>query len=208
MVRLILTRHGETSWNAKRRYQGQTDVPLSDVGRRQAAALSRRLALREIHAIYVSDLQRAFETAQIIAEPHGLSPVVAPCLREISFGDWEGLTYDEVQARDPENLAAWLSTPVDVAPAHGETMSQVAERVKPLLDTLVRDHQGQTVLWVTHGGLLRILLCLLLELPLRSHWKLRMDNTALSELEIYDNGAILNYMNDCHHLDHIGEHIT
>lgn len=200
MLRLLLVRHGETTWNAAGRYQGQIDVPLSDVGRQQAAALAQYLAQEKIDVIYASDLQRAAETAQHIAASHSLPVLTDPRLREISFGEWEGLTHAEIRERYSEALDSWLDAPMDNAPPAGETMTQVAERVRPLLDAMIQAHQEQTVLWATHGGLLRILLCLLLDLPLSSHWKLRMDNAALSEVAIYDKGAILNCMNTTYHL--------
>ena len=200
MVRLILARHGETAWNAQKRYQGQADVELSETGRRQAASLARRLAQEEIHAIAASDLQRAWETAQAIAAPHGLSVRAEPRLREINFGDWEGLTYGEIQKRDPQALAAWEADPFHVPPPGGETLAQVAARVQSALDDVTRSHQDQTVLLVAHGGPLRILLCLALGLAPRTQWQFRLDTAAISELEIYDGGAILNYLNDTKHL--------
>jgi alpha-ribazole phosphatase len=203
MVRLILARHGETAWNAQARYQGQADVELNEAGRRQAAALARRLARLakgEIHAIYASDLQRAWKTAQAIAAPHSLPMRAEPRLREMSFGDWEGLTYGEIQERDPQTLAAWEADPLHVSPPGGETLAQVAARVQSALDDVTRSHQDQTVLLVAHGGPLRVLICLALGLDPRTHWQFRLDTAAISELEIYEAGAILNYLNDTEHL--------
>ena len=91
MARLYLVRHGETDWNAQARYQGQSDVSLNKVGRRQAVALAQRFADEGISAVYASDLLRARQTALTIAEPHGLHVRDEPLLREMSFGDWEGL---------------------------------------------------------------------------------------------------------------------
>ena len=99
MLRLILVRHGETEWNAQRRYQGHSDVPLSALGRRQAARAAERLAALKIDAVYTSDLGRALETAEIIAEQRGLEVCAEPRLRELNFGVFEGLTFDEAQAQ-------------------------------------------------------------------------------------------------------------
>ncbi|MBI4759502.1 MAG: histidine phosphatase family protein, partial [Chloroflexi bacterium] len=105
-MRLLLVRHGETDWNAEERYQGTTDVPLSAQGRAQAQALTSRMAGEVLDAIYASDLQRAWQTAEVIAAPHGLPVRPEPRLREIDFGAWEGLTFDEIRQRRPA-AKAW-----------------------------------------------------------------------------------------------------
>ena len=202
MVRLILARHGETAWNDASRYQGQADVPLNDVGRWQAAALARRLAHEEIHAIYASDLQRSWETAQVIvaSRSHSLPVRAESRLREMNFGDWEGLTYAEIQERDLHSLTAWETDPVHIPPPGGETVSQVASRVQSSLGAISRVHQDKTVLLVAHGGSLRVLLCLALGMDPQAQWQFRLDIAALSELEFHEAGAIVNYMNDTKHL--------
>ena len=131
MIKLILVRHGETDWNAQRRYQGQSDVPLNDAGQRQAAALAQRLEGVDISAIYSSDLRRARQTATAIASLHPLPVRDEPRLKEISFGRWEGLTYGEIQERWPEEMAAWFADPIRVTPPGGERLAQVAERLRP-----------------------------------------------------------------------------
>lgn len=201
MARLALVRHGETAWNAQARYQGRADLPLSDAGQRQAVMLARRLAREEIHAVYASDLQRAWETAVTIAAPHGLPVRAETRLREMDFGDWEGLTYEEVQERYPQALAAWEADPLNVAPPGGETLVQVVARVQSLLDDIVRVHPDQTVLLVGHGGPLRVLLCVAMGLDPRVHWQFRLGIASLSELCLYDGGAMLTGLNDTHHLE-------
>jgi broad specificity phosphatase PhoE len=109
MLHLMLVRHGESEWNAQRRYQGQSDVPLSALGRRQAELIAERLAGGKIDAVYASDLARAWETARPIAEKNGLKVISEPRLRELKFGVLEGLTFDEAQAHYPEMMAAWLN---------------------------------------------------------------------------------------------------
>src|SRR5574342_1066726 len=102
MLHLMLVRHGESEWNAQRRYQGQSDVPLSALGRRQAQLVAGRLAGVKIDAAYASDLVRAWETASAIAEKSSLNVIPEPRLRELKFGVLEGLTFDEAQAQYPE----------------------------------------------------------------------------------------------------------
>jgi len=108
MLHLMLVRHGESEWNAQRRYQGQSDVPLSALGKRQAELIAERLAGGKIDAVYASDLKRAWETASAIAGKSGLQVLPEPRLRELKFGVLEGLTFDEAQAQYPQMIATWL----------------------------------------------------------------------------------------------------
>ena len=200
MRRLLLVRHGETTWNTTGRYQGQTDVPLNDVGRQQAAAIAERLAAETIDAIYASDLIRAYETAQAIAKPHKLNVQADPRLREFSFGEWHGLTYAQMTARFPEQVAWWNADRLHRAPPGGETLAQVAVRLQAALDDIPHNHPDQTVLLVAHGGPIRVLLCLLLNKSPREFWQFDVGNTALTEFVFHDIGPRLTRFNDTHHL--------
>ena len=201
MLRLLLLRHGETHWNAAARFQGQRDIPLNQRGRRQAAALASAMAGEAIHTLYASDLRRAWETAQPIATIAGLTAQPEPRLREMSFGVWEGLTYGDIERRDQGALTAWQADPSRVSPPQGETLTQVANRVREAYDEMVCNHMGHTVALVAHGGPLKLLLCLALGLPPCSHWQVTIDLGSISELRIYEQGAILTRLNDTHHLD-------
>src|SRR6476469_1287721 len=143
---LILVRHGRTAWNAARRFQGQSDIPLSDEGRAEAAATALALAGEPLDAVVSSDLSRALETARAVAERR---------LREFAFGEWEGLTWEQIAARYPvpEEMAFWSVR--DYAPPGGERFSGVRERAQAAL----RDHAGagERVAFVTHAGLLHAL---------------------------------------------------
>ncbi len=200
MPNLILVRHGETIWNAERRFQGAQDVPLSPRGEAQARALAARLAGESIQRIYSSDLQRAHVTATLIAEPHGLPVQIEPRLREISFGAWEGMTYEGIHMRYPEGLAWWEADPMNAAPPGGETLAQLQERVESLLAELAALPADETALLVGHGGSLQVLLCVALGLVPRARWQFRLDPGSLSELGLYPAGAILTSLNDRHHL--------
>ncbi|NLG50673.1 MAG: alpha-ribazole phosphatase [Chloroflexi bacterium] len=203
MTRLLLVRHGETVWNAARRFQGVTDVPLSERGRAQAAALAGRLVGEPLHAILASDLRRAYDTAALIAErqPQGVTP--EPRLREIGFGDWEGMTYAEIEQRDPDTLARWVADCWQVTPNGGEPFGAFIARVRALLEDLRARRDEETVLLVAHGGPLQVLLCLALGLEPRARWQFRLDPASLSELYLYQEGAILTLLNDQHHLKEV-----
>ena len=101
MTKLIIVRHGQTLWNLERKYQGHSDIALTDTGLKQAQAVAERLAEEAVAAVYASDLSRAYKTAGYIAAKHNLTVHTVPELREIKFGDWEGLTYEEISVRWP-----------------------------------------------------------------------------------------------------------
>jgi len=199
-MRLILIRHGETIWNAERRYQGVSDVPLSARGALQAQRLAARLARESIGFIYSSDLERAWQTAARIAAEQGVPVRAEPRLREMDFGEWEGLTYAEIQERQPQALARWERDPSGVAPPGGEHLMHLAARVQAMLEGLRQHNDAETVLLVSHGGPLRVLLCLALGLAPSEHWCFRLDPGSVSELYLYPQGAIIALLNDRHHL--------
>jgi len=212
MLRLLLIRHGETDWNASGRYQGQMDIPLNEAGVEQARILGYRLRNElsgpiepsgltgSINALYASDLARAWQTAQIVGEAYGLAPRPEPRLRELSFGEWQGLTYQEIGERDPEALAAWNRDRVNCRPPGGESLGAMAARVRALLDDVRRDYRDGTVVLVSHGGTIRIILCVLLGHPLADYWQFAVDNTAIAEIEVHTLGPVVVRWNDAHHL--------
>ena len=153
-TRLLLARHGETDWNRVGRWQGHADPPLNERGRRQAAELADRLAGDGIAAVYSSDLARADQTARVVADRLGLDVVQDPGLREIDVGSWSGLTRAEVEQRFPVGYARWLGGEIG---HDGETREQLASRVIDAARTIAGRHEGETVLLVTHGGVIRAL---------------------------------------------------
>jgi probable phosphoglycerate mutase len=144
---ILLARHGETDWNAARRVQGHTDVPLNERGREQARALAEELADEPLEAVYASDLLRAHETARIVAERKGLHVTVLPELRERNFGTWEGLTDVEVFERFPQaRTGTW---------GDAETREELSHRILAALRRIAERHPDGRVLVVAHGGPLR-----------------------------------------------------
>ncbi len=198
-MRLILVRHGQTTWNSEGRVQGHTDVPLSDLGRWQSERVAARLASEPLHAIYSSDLQRALHTAQAIAAQHNLPVNADARLREIAKGEWEGRDWQEVRALYPAMFAAWQANR-DQVPHGAETLTQFAARLATLRDDIKRRHPDQTVLLVGHGGSLTMFICLALGLEPQKRFNLIMNNTAVSELRDYPEGLALFCLNDTCHL--------
>lgn len=214
-MRLLLARHGATANNAQRRYTGQADIPMSAFGERQAAALAARLANEPLDGVVSSDLRRASVMAQQIAVQHNLPLQLDAGLREISMGAWEGRTFEEVHEREPERLRLWHEDPVTYAPPGGETIAQVRDRLVRALAHWYAAYPGGTVLWVTHGGVIGILLCHLLGMDLSRRRQFRRDNAALSEIAIgptlasvddnlwLSRSAVVVRLNDTSHLDGI-----
>jgi broad specificity phosphatase PhoE len=146
-------RHGETDWNRERRFQGHADPPLNETGREQAHALAAELAGEQIDVVYTSDLVRARETAEIIAARLGTEVVPLPELREIDVGDWEGLSWPEIEERFPEGARAWHVN--GAGWESGETYDELRERIVPALLRIARRHPAERVLVVGHGGTIR-----------------------------------------------------
>ena len=153
-TRLLLIRHGQSVWNASRRWQGHSDAPLSELGRRQAREAAEALADEPVAGLYSSDLRRAFATAQIVGEPHGLVPVADARLRELDVGAWGGLTRAQIEARWPDALAAFDRGDPDARAVGGETRRELERRVRAALDELAARHAGDTLVVVAHGGVL------------------------------------------------------
>lgn len=198
--KLIILRHGMTYWNNESRYQGHTDIELNPQGIAQAHAVRERLAGTKLEAIYSSDLSRAFKTAEIIAQPHGLKVSVAPGLKEINFGVWEGLTYTDLLRDYPEQLQVWLERPHDLNVPQGETFLQVRDRAVAEVQRIIHEHPTGTVVIVTHGGTIAALICGLLGQPLSCMWQYKQKNTALNILSKQGDRFELEVFNDISHL--------
>jgi alpha-ribazole phosphatase len=202
-VRLIVVRHGETLYNVQSRFTGQSDIPLSALGERQAAALGKRLAAEPLAAIAASDLRRARVTAQAIARYHKLPVQEEADLREMTFGAWEGSTYDEIMARDADLVQRWLSDPTIYAPPGGETVIQLLDRVVRALERWQTRCPETTILWAVHGGVIEVLLCHLLGVDLKLRWQFRHENASITEIDLGRRGTRVVRLNETAHLDEL-----
>ncbi len=183
MRRLLLARHGQSVSNAIRRFQGAQDVALSPLGRRQAEALGQAVSRRAIAHVYVSPLERARHTAEIALAGLELPLTVVDDLRELSLGEWEGCTVEEIRSQPGDPYARWVRDPVQCLPPGGEPLADVQARVLRAVEGITAAHpNGDDVLIVAHGGVISALLAHWLGLPLSSIWRIAVANGSLSEI--------------------------
>jgi broad specificity phosphatase PhoE/ribonuclease HI len=207
-TRLLLLRHGQTEMSALRRYSGRGDVPLTELGRAQAAAAAKRLAATdglvvdgEAVPIISSPLTRTKQTAQAVADALGGRVETHPGLIETDFGEWEGLTFAEAADRDPELHRSWLGDS-SVSPPAGESFDVVHRRVRKARDELIAEHGGRTLVLVSHVTPIKTLLRMGLDAGPQLLFRLHLDLASLSIVEFYPDGnASVRLANDTSHLD-------
>ena len=197
----LLLRHGQTPLSAERRFAGRSDIPLTDVGQRQAAAAAARLAERGgIDVIVTSPLRRTRRTAEAVAETTGAPVVVEDDLVETDFGKWEGMSFAEAGAQDPDHLKAWLGG-ADVAPPDGESFAAAGRRVLGALDRVLAAYPEQTLLIVSHVTPIKTILCRALLAPPAALFRIHLDVASLCEVNWFADGpAVVRSMNDTAHL--------
>jgi len=170
MTTLILIRHGETDWNIEGRYTGQSDVPLNARGLEQAGSLAKQLQGRKIDVIYSSDLRRAHQTAEALAESSGTRILIDPRLREIHQGEWEGMLFKDIRASYSQAWEQRARDPLLVAPPGGETVGQVRTRVLEALREILQQHPDGHLAIVSHGLVLALIKVHIAGLPIETVW--------------------------------------
>lgn len=200
-TRVLLARHGQTDANASMVFQGQGGGPLNAEGRAQADRLAARLVGKGVSVVVSSDLERAVQTAGIVAARLDLAPSQDPALREIDVGAWSGCSLDEVKVRFPEEYARWHAGD-DLRRGGGETYAELARRMREVVVRIAESNAGRTVLVVSHGAALRALASDVLKIaPPGPKSLVGMRNTALAELAPEDGGLRLVSWNDAAHLE-------
>lgn len=197
-----VVRHGESTWNVDGRYQGQTDVPLSPVGVLQAATLAERLTGQSFGAVYSSDLRRASQTAETVAERlTGAPPVqLDPGLREINVGALAGLLVTDIHAQYGEYLQALQADPWATRRPGGESMEDLFGRCALAFDAIRARHPGERVLVFTHGGVVRVAVGLALGgVPANAWARLSVTNTSITRVLLGEgSGTLLGFNDDAH----------
>ncbi|MGE4282920.1 MAG: histidine phosphatase family protein [Clostridia bacterium] len=201
MTNLFLIRHGLTEWNQLNRFQGSSNIPLCDEGIEQAKKISRKLSRYHFDVVFASDLDRAFQTATYIAQPHQLPVIKIPELREIHFGEWEGLTREEIVNLKDYDFDKWRTSPhIERFPGEGSFLN-VQKRVMSGINKIISEYNNKDIVIVSHGASLKIIILSLLGIELSHYRKFWLDNTSLSIIEIRKDRNVLSLLNDMSHLD-------
>jgi alpha-ribazole phosphatase len=197
---LYLIRHGATEGNHEKRYKGSIDVPISQEGLEQVAKaagfIRTDLQGSELTAVYTSPLSRAVDSARIIAGPFGIEPVIDDNLKERHFGVWEGMTFAEIRKKYPDEFNKWADNPLEHSPVGGESTIEVADRIMPVVESIISRHDGEAFAIVGHGGINRIIICRLLGIPLEHMFRIEQDNAAVNIMKFYDGypaAKLINY---------------
>jgi probable phosphoglycerate mutase len=200
ITRLIAVRHGETAWNVDTRIQGQLDIGLNATGLWQAKRVGQALADEDIGVIYASDLSRAWQTAQEIAKPHGLTVQPEPGLRERAFGRFEGMSFAEIEATLPEQARRWRERDPEFEPEGGESLLVFRDRVTRIASKLAARHPGQLVTLVAHGGVMDVLYRAATRQELQAPRTWQLGNAAINRMLWTAEGFSLVGWSDTAHL--------
>ena len=204
MTKILLVRHGHVEGISPERFRGRADLALTEEGRRQAEATARRIhATWRPAAVYASPLSRCRETAAAISRPFGLAPISLEALVDIDYGEWQGLTPDEVRRRWPAQLDLWHRAPDQAEIPGGETLQQVRTRVSAALQTVRHAHPQDTAVMVGHDSVNRVILLHALDASLQHYWRIRQSPCAINELEITENGFVIATVNQTDHLQRL-----
>jgi len=187
-TRIHLIRHGQVVGHEQKRYNGQTDVALTDLGVEQYHQLKERLAGTPVSACYTSDLTRCVTGSRIICEQFGIEPVRRSELRELNIGVWEGLTWQEIQLNWPEEWQARLADLVNYRVPQGENLLDVQARLMPVIGEIIERHRGQEVLVVGHGGVNRIVLLNAIGAPLAGMFNIEQTYGCYNIIDYYADG--------------------
>jgi probable phosphoglycerate mutase len=197
---LIAVRHGETAWNVDTRIQGQLDIGLNATGLWQAQRAGQALAEERIGAIYASDLSRAWQTAEEIAKPHGLTVQAEPGLRERAFGRFEGMSFAEIEATLPEDARRWRERDPEFEPEGGESLLVFRDRVTRVAAELAARHPGELVTLVAHGGVMDVLYRAATRQELQAPRTWQLGNAAINRMLWTPEGFSLVGWSDTAHL--------
>jgi len=216
MLRILVIRHGETSWNKDKIFRGRVDISLSEIGRQQADLLGRRLSGQPIQSIYASPLKRAVETALAIQEGQsGSTPIIQEDqLIDINYGSWEKKSHIQVRQEFPDLYQQWLDAPHTVQIPEGENLSSIRGRIETLMDRLVTHHgkgEGEgmaTIALVSHRVIIKVLLCAVLGLDNSHFWQIKQDTAALSVLNYQSGRFVLAGLNDICHLSELKDKMS
>lgn len=195
-TRLYLARHGQVVGFDKLTANGHTDVDITETGVIQMNSLAERLRLVELSAIYATGLKRTEKGARIIAQYHNLPIITRPEMKEIYFGDWEGLSFEEIEKVYPGKLNKRFADIVSYRPpGNGENMEDVSNRVKTCLNEILSKQVGNNILIVAHGGVNRTILCAALGIELKNLFNIQQDYGCLNIIDYYPDNVLVRLVN-------------
>jgi probable phosphoglycerate mutase len=201
MTKIILVRHGHVEGISPERFRGRADLALTPEGLREAEATARRIERSwNPAALYASPLSRSRMTAEAIGRPFGLTPSLIPGLMDIDYGEWQGLTPDEVGRRWPETLDTWHRMPHWAAIPGGESLQDVLARAVAALRDVIGRHPRETVVVVAHDSVNRVVLLHALDLPLSRYRRLGQDPCAINEIDFSAGEFTIRTVNETYHL--------
>jgi broad specificity phosphatase PhoE len=200
MTNIYLVRHGQTAWNKEEIFRGRTDVPLNEMGLREASLAAEYFRGTEIQAIYSSPLSRAWQTAGKIAEVVRREVVSLDGINDMSFGAWEGQPLRDVQKNDSERYSQWRDAPHLVKIPGGETLDEVRLRAMTALEEVIRSHAGASIVLVSHRVINKVLICGILGLDNSHFWQIGQDTTAINLIQYRRGKYILSLLNEACHL--------
>ena len=203
-TRVILIRHGQTAWNKQEVFRGRADIPLDEVGLRQAEAVAEALAAEQITRVMTSPLSRAVKTAEALAASRQIVPVVMPAFIDMDFGEWEGQQHAVVREQFPELYAAWRDRPQEVQFPGGEDLEAVRLRAGAALDELVEQYPGETMAIVSHRVVNKLIICHILGLDNSHFWQIKQDTACLNRFRAIGGGYVLDCLNDTCHMRRLG----
>ncbi|MGF7057056.1 histidine phosphatase family protein [Brassicibacter mesophilus] len=203
MNKLYLIRHGESEWNILSKVQGQNNVNLTKKGIEQATKAAERLSKEKIDEIYSSDLDRAYDTAKIIADKLKLDVKKLQELREIKFGVWEGLTSSEIKENYKNEHMIWMTEPHKLQLPEAERLIDVQERMLKGVNKLMKENKDKNILIVSHGSAIKALILGILDIDLSSYNKISIGNVGLTIIEYRDYSPVIGVLNDTSHLKEV-----
>lgn len=195
MRKIYLVRHGETNANVEKRYCGQTDVDLNHKGLRDAASIAKVLKNISLDSIVSSDLKRTLKTAELINEYHQLELELNPDFREINFGKFENLTFEEIGVKYPEEKVKMIKEKINYNFLEGESLSVLYKRVIKSFNKLLEAKENENILIVSHGGVIRMILTEILSGDLNNYWSVEVDNTRISTIVDHEGFLYLKNLN-------------
>ena len=195
-----IVRHGQTNWNILGKTQGHGNSDLTPKGESQALELSKAIKEYPIDYIYSSDLGRAVQTAEIIGSTIGVDVIQTPSIREMGFGDWEGLLIEEIKKDHAKTYETWRNQPHLVNIPNGETLHIIKDRVDAFIKELNEKYDNKHILLVSHSVTVRVMLLSFLNSGVENIYRIKQDNTALNIVEYRDYGPVVIKMNDTSHM--------